>query len=377
MEQITTVQTQAPQQQHSLRKMLGMGQGQPAGDAFAMIFQQMMGDGENVDGDIVEMLAQLFGTLQKDSEEEGTLLASEMLAMMPGLAPQDLFALTQSDPAMMTGAVNALAASLSTPQGRAQLPNILAQIEKGGSEELQELLDQADLSQADKEFIQVLENAWKEEPQPAIPVTTLDQSAIRAAKELLAKNRKDQNTETIDVESLQADVNSRRFLTGDTVSQKQQLPVPDAQEIAKQLKTGILENLARGKNEFLVRLKPEGIGEIMVRFTENKDKITLSIFTHDTQTARLISGEVAALQNALKPLNAEVQEITTVAGNEQAAQYSQQNQMTDQGRQFFGHQTSQEGRSSRRGGVSAIQEEDSFDETVEVTLGDEALDTYI
>ena len=37
MEQIATVQTQAPQQQ-SLRKMLGMGQ--PAGDAFAMIFQR-------------------------------------------------------------------------------------------------------------------------------------------------------------------------------------------------------------------------------------------------------------------------------------------------------------------------------------------------
>ena len=211
----------------------------------------------------------------------------------------------------------------------------------------------------------------------AAPVMTLDQSAIRAAKELLAKNRKDQSTETIDVESLQADVNSRRFLTNDTGVQKQELPIPDAQEIAKQLKTGILENLSRGKNEFLVRLKPEGLGEIMVRFSENKDKITLSILTHDTQTARMISGEVAALQNALKPLNAEVQEITTVSANEQAAQYSQQNQMTDQGRQFFGHQQpSHEGHSGRRA-AGAIQE-DSFDETVEAGLGtDEALDTYI
>lgn len=377
MEQIATVQTQAPQQQHSLRKMLGMGQSQPAGDAFSMIFQQMMGDEENLDGRIVEMLAELFGNLREESEEEGTMLAAEMLAMMPGLAPQDLFALAQNDPAMMTGAVNALAASLNTPQGRAQLPMVLARAEKSGSEELRELLDQADLPQADKDFIQVLENAWKEEPQPSLPVTTLDQGTIRAAKELLAKNRRDQNTETVDVESLQADVNSRRFLSADAVSQKQQLPVPDAQEIAKQLKTGILENLTRGRNEFLVRLKPEGIGEILVRFSENKDKITLSIFTHDAQTARLISGEAAALQNALKPLNAEVQEITTVAGSEQAAQYSQQNQMTDQGRQFFGQQPSREGRSSHRGGVSAIQEEDSFEETVEVGLGDETLDTYI
>ena len=51
--------------------------------------------------------------------------------------------------------------------------------------------------------------------------------------------------------------------------------------------------------------------------------------------------------------------------------------MTDQGRQFFGQQPSHEGRHSHRGGVSAIQEEDGFEETVAVGLEDEALDTYI
>ena len=378
MEQTMTVQAQAPQQQQSLRKMLGLGQGQAAGDAFAMIFQQLMGDGET-EGDIVAMLAQLFGVLQDESEEMGTQMAAEMLAAMPDLAPQDLFAMVQSDTAMMSGAANLLAASLNTPQGRAQLPMILAQADKANVRELAEnLLNGEELPQADKDFLQVLESAWKEEPQPAAPVTTLDQSAIRVAKELLAKNRKEQSTETVDVESLQADVNARRFLANDGASVKQELPVPNAEEIAKQLKTGILENVARGRNEFLVRLKPEGIGEIMVKFSENKDKITLSIFTTDTQTARLISGEVAALQNALKPLNAEVQEITTVSANEQAAQYSQQNQMTDQGRQFFDRQPSQEGRGSHRGGVSAIREEESFDETVEAGLvTDDALDTYI
>ena len=341
-----------------------------------MIFQQLMG-GEEMEGDLAALLMQLAGNLQEDSEEMGSLLSAEMLAAMPDLLPQDLFAMVQNDAAMMNGAASILAASLNTPQGRAQLPMILAQADKATAQKLEEYLN-GDLSQADKDFLQVLENAWKEEPQPvAAPAMTLDQSAIRAAKELLAKNRKDQSTETIDVESLQADVNSRRFLTNDTGVQKQELPIPDAQEIAKQLKTGILENLSRGKNEFLVRLKPEGLGEIMVRFSENKDKITLSILTHDTQTARMISGEVAALQNALKPLNAEVQEITTVSANEQAAQYSQQNQMTDQGRQFFGHQQpSHEGHSGRRA-AGAIQE-DSFDETVEAGLGtDEALDTYI
>ena len=217
--------------------MLGMGQ--PAGDAFAMIFQQLMG-GEEMEGDLAALLMQLAGNLQDDSEEMGSLLSAEMLAMMPDLAPQDLFAMMQNDTTLMTGAINVLAASLNSPQGRAQLPMILAQAEKTGNEDLQELLE-GDLPQADKDFLQVLESAWKEEPQPTLPVTGMDQSAIRAAKELLAKNRKDQNTETIDVESLQADVNSRRFLSSDAVGQKQQLPVPDAQEIAKQIR---LRNLS-------------------------------------------------------------------------------------------------------------------------------------
>lgn len=377
MEQTMTVQTQAPQQTQSLRKMLGMGQNQAAGDAFSMIFQQMM-DGEEMDGDIVEMLMQLFGILKEDSEEMGTQLAAEMMATMPGLMPQDLFAMVQSDAAMMNGAANILAASLNTPQGRAQLPMILAQAEKAAIREMKDGLEDLEISQADREFYQVLKSAWQEEPrQTRTPTMAMDGSNIRLAKELLAKNQKEQKSETLDVESLQADVNARRFMPNAAVGQKAELPVPDAEEIAKQLKSSILDNVARGQNEFLVKLKPEGIGEILVKFSENKDKISLSIFTNDPQTARLISGEVAALQNALKPLNAEVQEITTVTAGEQAAQYSAQNQMTDQGRQFFGQQTSRENHSSRRGGVEAIQE-DSFDETVEAgIMTDEALDTYI
>ena len=161
MEQTMTVQAQAPQQQQSLRKMLGMGQGQAAGDAFAMIFQQLMGDGET-EGDIVAMLAQLFGVLQDESEEMGTQMAAEMLAAMPDLAPQDLFAMVQSDTAMMSGAANLLAASLNTPQGRAQLPMILAQADKANVRELAEnLLNGEELPQADKDFLQVLESAWK------------------------------------------------------------------------------------------------------------------------------------------------------------------------------------------------------------------------
>lgn len=380
MSQTAAVQTGAPVQAQptSLRKLLGMDQGQ-VGDGFAMIFQQMLGDGD--EDQLAALLMQMAGSLQDDSEELGGEMAAEMLAMMPGMnfPAAGLIALMEQDAPANGTAMEILSTVMNSPQGRTQLPEILSQLEglsrqRGEGEE--EIIE---LPQADKDFVELLSAAWKETPEdaakPPVPIT-LDHSAIRAAKELMAQNRKGNQAETVDIESLQADVNARRFMPAETMAQKQSLPVPDIQEIAKQLKTGILENLAKGKNEFLVRLKPEGLGEILVKLSETKDKVSLSIFTSDNQTARLISGEVASLQSALRPLNAEVQEITTVSANEQASQYSAQNQMTDQGRQFFGQQPSHEGHGSQRGGFGGT--EDAFEDTVEAGLvTDEALDTYI
>lgn len=378
MNQAAAVQTGAAVQAQptSLRKLLGMGQGQ-IGDGFAMIFQQMLGDGD--EEQLSALLMQMAGSLQEDSEELGGQMSAEMLAVMAGmnLPASDLMSLMQQDGAVAENVMEVLSTTMNSPQGRTQLPALLSQLE-GLTQQQGEGEEIIELPQADKDFVELLSAAWKETPEdaakPPVPLT-LDHSTVRAIKEQMEQNRKGNQPETLDIESLQADVNTRRFLPAEAMTQKQSLPVPDAQEIAKQLKTGILDNLAKGKNEFLVRLKPEGLGEILVKLSETKDKVSLSIFTNDSQTARLISGEVAALQNALRPLNAEVQEITTVSANEQASQYSAQNQMTDQGKQSH---SQQEPSHSHRGQRVAGVEED-FDGTVEAGLaaGDDTLDTYI
>ena len=318
MNQAAAVQTGAAVQAQptSLRKLLGMGQGQ-IGDGFAMIFQQMLGDGD--EEQLSALLMQMAGSLQEDSEELGGQMSAEMLAVMAGmnLPASDLMSLMQQDGAVAENVMEVLSTTMNSPQGRTQLPALLSQLE-GLTQQQGEGEEIIELPQADKDFVELLSAAWKETPEdaakPPVPLT-LDHSTVRAIKEQMEQNRKGNQPETLDIESLQADVNTRRFLPAEAMTQKQSLPVPDAQEIAKQLKTGILDNLAKGKNEFLVRLKPEGLGEILVKLSETKDKVSLSIFTNDSQTARLISGEVAALQNALRPLNAEVQEITTVSAN--------------------------------------------------------------
>lgn len=134
----------------------------------------------------------------------------------------------------------------------------------------------------------------------------------------------------MDVESLQADVNAGRFLTAQP--EAAQLPLPSAEEIGKQLKTGILHQTAQGKSEFIVRLEPEGIGEIVVKISDDREHMALSIFTASTQAARLISNEVATLQEALRPLQVQVQQVTLLP-TEQAVSYASQSALTDQGQQ--------------------------------------------
>lgn len=380
MEQVATVQA-APQT--SLRQMLGMGQaGQVQGDAFAMIFQQLMGDGAaGEDGDIAALLMQMAGGLQKDQEKLGAQMAAEMLNTMPNLSPQVMTALVQASWGADQANVEAFAAQMEAMGGKDQLAALMARIPRNVTQALEELVmpeEQEAGQQQNRDFLEMLSAAWQEQPkQTARTLTTqLDHASIREAKALMQRDRKQVVNDLPDIEALQAEVDARRFVPVDTGSHELQQPiVPDGEELAQQVKTGIFENVAKGKNEFVVRLKPEGIGEIVVKLSEDKEKISLSILTTSTQTARLISNEVAALQNALKPLNAEVQEITTIAANEQAAQYSAQNQMTDQGRQS--HSQQEPGHSHRAQHVTGV--EDGFDDTVEAGLAkdDDSLDTYI
>lgn len=355
------------------RSLLGLAQGE-AGmptDAFAMIFAQLMG-GEGQDG-LAAALMQMTGQLKQDEEEMGTQMAAEMLCTMPGFQPQMLLNLLQNggmetSPAVQEVLQNVVQDGVS-PKAAQGLMDFVQAAETAPEEELSDLLTAKD----DGEFVEILSKAWSQE-KAETPVTRmeLDHSVVRAIRETLAREKRE-TVETPDIETLQADVDARRFLPVETsVPIAEQPKVPSGEEIAAQVKTGILENAAKGKNEFVVKLKPEGIGEIMVKFSENRDKIALTIFTTNEQTAKLISNEIASLQSALRPLQAEVQEIV-VTPDSQAAQYSAQNQMTDQGRQFYDQQPSHQGEHSHQ----SHRQESGFEDTVETVLEDEGLDTYI
>ena len=153
----------------------------------------------------------------------------------------------------------------------------------------------------------------------------------------------------------------------ETVSARQE--TPDVRQIADQLKTGILDNLRQGKNEFVVKLKPEGLGEITVKLTESKNEISLRIVTSSAAVGRMIANDVNALQNALRPLRAQVQEIVTVpAAQENAAGTMLTGGQGEQ--QFAWHYQNQQ--QSGGGGHTHADSDGDFEDLVDGAVPDDA-----
>lgn len=343
--------------QPSIRNLLGMAAGQTVqgGDAFAMIFQQLMGEGDAFGA----LLSQMSEDVQEDADELGRQMMAEMLFAAPDM--QTLFSLAQGvQPEDMLD-ISAVR-QYTSADSLSPLVGMKAEEQEDNSQQNEGL-------KADG-FYSVLQGAWKQQEQPSFAMG-IQGNALREAKALLEKKPKE-TVQMPDIENLQEAVNAKRFFPAGDLFQKQATELPDISEIAAQVKSGVLDNVAQGKNEFVIRLKPEGMGEIVVKLSENKEKISLSIFTASTQAARMITNEVVTLQNALRPLRAEVEQIT-VAPEGHAAAYASQNAMSDHGQQFAGQQS---GLWQQEGG-SQHPENGDFEAMVQQSLPEDGLDTYI
>lgn len=79
----------------------------------------------------------------------------------------------------------------------------------------------------------------------------------------------------------------------------------------KQLYEGISENLERGRSEFTVKLRPEGLGEILVKLVSNEGgKAILTMVASSEKTAELLNRDLASLQTSLNQHNVEIENNT-------------------------------------------------------------------
>lgn len=76
----------------------------------------------------------------------------------------------------------------------------------------------------------------------------------------------------------------------------------------QQLFKGIAENLKRGRSEFTVKLRPEGLGEILVKLvSDDGGKTILSMIASSEKTAQLLNRDLASLQSSLNEHNVEIE----------------------------------------------------------------------
>ena len=87
-----------------------------------------------------------------------------------------------------------------------------------------------------------------------------------------------------------------------------------------QVKTGIISKIPAGgkidtDSEFMIKLNPEGLGEITVKMTKNPAGIALNILAQNSDTHKMLSAELMNLKEALKPYNAHIDQLVEAKDN--------------------------------------------------------------
>lgn len=370
----------------ALEALLGAERPLVTDPVLAQLLQMMQGlSGDADGGDITALMEQLQKRLKEMLEEDGAAMASqEALSLMSQLMP--LFT-SAANAESMTESLNAAgdgaALDLMLQSSPEELVRLLGgdSAQSGGQTAAQTQAqapvlppETAAASQAQASFSQVANGTAQAEatskagdPQPldpqnagefrvesveeksveAQPQQTFSQmletgkaqgnfaSAVRTVKDQMAESESTGFREKPDVDELQrqanaADVNQtvRTSNVAEAPPEVHETPQP----VPAQLQQAITKGMANGEEQIVVKLNPEALGEVTIEMQKAQDgSFILNIIAKNPETQRLLAGEMAQLQQNLKPMNVEVESITT----------EHQYQMADAQQQFGGqHQRS-------------------------------------
>lgn len=321
-----------------LRRGLGT---EPAGDPFMAIFQSMMeqmtenggegllqdGDPEQLEGAMAELLAAMRATDGGDAEQQARAMMSELAGMaliQPVMRPDQAGAVVQA------AGVSGVSDAAARREGAVTPPFA----ESGAAQ-----TEQA----AGSEQVRVLETSYVEQPAGRQADSAAQdyqaegrfRSAVQAAKRQLEQPTAENGA--AGRQDLAATDGAKR--TDFTETLRENRETGEAPPLSQQLDEGLSREMALGRKEFSMKLKPESLGEITVKLTEAEGKTTLSILTASTGTAKAINHELAALREAMRPMGVEVQQAVPKAAENAGAQaQSQQFDMARQFAQQFGGQ---------------------------------------
>lgn len=286
------------------------GQG-AQGDPFAMLLMSLLGGA--APGQLPQGLDGLLGGyLPMQGEEQ------------PGEEPQELDAAMQMMAELMMGGMSGQPTAVLTAN-----PALQAMVSPGGQTPVP--LTQAAMQQPAAPSVVSQPQAGEQAGDIAGTIHVLEgrpdaqqadmggqaggqdsfMSAIQQAKQMLREQEPPRTDETaLDVDQLQSQVDAGRF-SRSVGKAAEAASLPQPAELVEQVRKGVFEQAFSGKEEFTVKLKPEGLGEITVKMVEKEQGITLQIITSNPQVAKMLVSELGALQNALRPYHAEVQQVVS------------------------------------------------------------------
>ena len=306
---------------------------------FQMMMQQLTGDGQTTTD--MSVLSQLLAAQGEDQDgEDGLLLAAQLMAQMMALPTAELASLLEQTAQTTEGEAVLAAGGLVQ-----SLTNLLGQ--STVQTEATALTQQAPVSETAGQqsipFEVVLNSQTQSEAQQSVvPLATRFQNAVTEAQRLIKEQPQEQGeTEELDVDGLQKKVDAERAVMQTPIQPRNLFSVASAKTEATQttstdnllgqVTTDIAKNLGDGKSEFVIKLQPEGLGEITVKMMAEGGKTTLSILTSSAQTERLLNNEIANLREALRPLGAEVKEV--ISNSPDFNLFQHQQQRSNEGRQ--------------------------------------------
>lgn len=323
-------------------------QGGEAAGGFTDILSQLLAgvaEGGEGQGDLMQLVGMLAEggeqmpiriPLLDDEEDDGALAMQAAMAMLGmNIMPQTELELLPPE---------------LTQQGAAQA------IAQAGTEATEQLLTQsAPLQNAPQQTFTLPNQPAAEKPSMQISVqseageneaiqTELEfERAVHSAQQGLGKSGSDtageQDGDEFDIDKLQQKVDAGKFL-GNTAYRtiadaRVQTPektqyTPSAQDIASQTLEGLGKGISSGKNEFVVRLKPEGLGEITVKLAEEGGRISINLIASNENTSKMLSGELASLKASLELGGTKLESIQVQSTNDASGYLSQ-----DEGAQSF------------------------------------------
>ena len=356
-------------------------------DPFALIFEQMaMAMGQTQEGGL-EMGQDTAGDQEGESKDTDTdnlmmQLAGAMMAQNP-----QLLAFFQQDDASAAELVSSLNLPADVKSNSGAATAFLEAMADSQAGETVQASEQSNDAQAgtSQSFVEILSNGQGENSADDLQGLQNDfLRSIREAKSLMSNSEKPNQKEVpLDIDQLQSDVMSNRFnplssLEGKTA--RMEFNQTQAPEVDQQIQQGITENLLHGRKEFVIKLRPEGLGEITVKLLEKPGEASmLSLITSSAESAKLINEKLTALQEAMRPLHVQVNMATqqTVEPSQAGSQpdFNSQQFMFDQNQSGANQQ--QEKRSNQSGDSIFRLTDDGLVEEPEAELEADGLDTYI